>query len=349
MQRNNQPDKSGDRPSKHQSNKPGDRPLKNQSNKSGDRPLKNQSNKSGDRLLKMPGKLDRGPVSFESRIANKEGEVMAIASRDVVSVAPTTTIIGAVKTMTEAGFRRLPITDPGTHKLKGIVTAGDIIDLMGGGSKYNLVQVKHHGQVLAAINDSVREIMTADVVTVPDSARIEDAVEIIVKKKIGGLPILNGDGVLTGIVTEKDVMKILSRERSDLTVEDAMSKSLKVTTPDTPIGMATREMIQHRFRRLPVVSDTVLFGIITNSDIVRYLGSGQVFQKMLTGDMSEVMGLPVRTLISGPLHTTTPDTCINDAAREMVESGIGALPVIEDTRLVGLITEYDMVKAFTRK
>lgn len=274
---------------------------------------------------------------------------MAIASHDVVSVAPTTSIIGAVKTMTECGFRRLPITDPGTRKLRGIVTAGDIIDLMGGGNKYNLVQVKHNGNLLAAINESVREIMTTDVMTVPDSARIHDAVDIIVHHKIGGLPIINSGGILSGIVTEKDVMKVLSTEKSLLAVKEIMSTALKVTNPDSPIGMATREMIRHRFRRLPVVKDDVLFGIVTNSDIVRYLGSGKVFNKLVTGDIGEVMGLPVRTLISGALHTTTPDQNINDAARNMLEKGIGALPVIEDTRLVGLVTEFDLVKAFARE
>jgi len=274
---------------------------------------------------------------------------MAIASHDVVSVAPTTSIIGAVKTMTECGFRRLPITDPGTRKLRGIVTAGDIIDLMGGGNKYNLVQVKHNGNLLAAINESVREIMTTDVMTIPDSARIHDAVDIIVHHKIGGLPIINSGGILSGIVTEKDVMKVLSTEKSLLAVKEIMSTALKVTNPDSPIGMATREMIRHRFRRLPVVKDDVLFGIVTNSDIVRYLGSGKVFNKLVTGDIGEVMGLPVRTLISGALHTTTPDQNINDAARNMLEKGIGALPVIEDTRLVGLVTEFDLVKAFARE
>jgi CBS domain-containing protein len=288
-------------------------------------------------------------VNFEARIAHQEGEIMALASREVISVAPTTTIIGAVKTMTECGFRRLPITDPGTHKLRGIVTAGDIIDLMGGGSKYNLVQVKHNGNFLPAINESVREIMTEDVVTLPKTARLDDAVEIIVKKKIGGIPITHEGGVIAGIVTEKDVMKILSLERRSSVVEDVMTTGLKVTTPDSPIGMATREMIRHRFRRLPVVTSDVLFGIITNSDIVRYLGSGQVFQKIVTGNIGEVMGLPVRTLISGTLHTTTPDANINDAARKMLEKGIGALPVIEDTRLVGLVTEYDMVTAFAKE
>lgn len=309
----------------------------------------NQQNRAADRLLKMPGKLDRGPINFESRIAKQEGEIMAIASHDVVSVAPTTTIIGAVKTMTECGFRRLPITDPGTRKLRGIVTAGDIIDLMGGGNKYNLVQVKHNGNLLAAINESVREIMTTEVITVPDNARIRDALEIIIHRKIGGLPIINSGGIISGMVTEKDVMKALSAEKSPLTVKEIMSTALKVTSPDSPIGMATREMIGHRFRRLPVVKDDVLFGIITNSDIVRYLGSGKVFNKLVTGDIAEVMGLPVRTLITGSLYTTTPDQNINEAARNMLEKGIGALPVIEDTRLVGLVTEFDMVKAFAKE
>jgi hypothetical protein len=54
----------------------------------------NQNNKSADRLLKMPGKMDRGPVNFEARIAHQDGEIMAIASKEVISVAPTTTIMG---------------------------------------------------------------------------------------------------------------------------------------------------------------------------------------------------------------------------------------------------------------
>lgn len=304
-------------------------------------------NRANDRLLKMPGKLDRGPVEFQSRISEHEGEVMAIASREVITLAPTATIMGAVEKMTGFGFRRLPITDPGTHKLRGIVTAGDIIDLMGGGSKYNLVKGKHGGNLIAAINDSVREIMTTQVMTVTSDARIAEVVQLIVEKKIGGFPVLDGDGVLKGIVTERDVMKALLTERNARQVGDIMSTGLKVTRPDVPISQVTKEMVRHRFRRLPVVSGDVLLGIVTNSDVVRYLGSGQVFQKMVTGAVAEVMELPVRTLISGSLITTTPDRYINDAAREMLQKRIGALPVIEENRLVGLVTEFDLVKAFS--
>ena len=69
----------------------------------------------------MQGKLDRGPVEFKSHIAEQEGEIMAIATREVSSVPPTQTIMAAVEQMTKCGFRRLR-HGSGT-KTRGIVTS----------------------------------------------------------------------------------------------------------------------------------------------------------------------------------------------------------------------------------
>lgn len=304
--------------------------------------------KGGDRLLKMQGKLDRGPVEFKSHIAEQEGEVMTIATTEVVSIPPTKSIIGAVEQMTKCGFRRLPVTDAGTKKLRGIVTSGDIINFMGGGDKYRLVEVRHNGNLIAALNENVRTIMTQQPTTLGHDACIRDAVEIITKKKIGGLPIISRDGALVGIVTERDVLRVLGAERSPLKVEDVMTTSLRVTAPDCPIAKVTKDMTSYRFRRLPVVSDDVLYGIVTATDIMRYLGSREVFTRLTTGNIAEVNGLPVRTLVAGGLITTTPGRSINEAAREMLNRNIGALPVIEDSRLIGLVTEFDLVRAFAQ-
>ena len=304
--------------------------------------------KQGDRLLKMQGKLDRGPVEFKSHIVQQEGEIMAIATHDVISVPPTQSIIGAVEIMTKCGFRRLPVTDAGTKKLRGIITSGDVINFMGGGDKYKLVQVRHGGNLLAAVNESVRSIMTQQITTLAHDSRISDAVDIIVRKKIGGLPIIDDDGVLNGIVTERDVLRVLGAERSTLTVENVMSSSLRVTNPDCTIANVAQDMTQYRFRRLPVVSDDVLYGIVTATDIMKYLGSREVFSLLTTGNVAEVMELPVRTLIAGDLFTTTPMQSINQAAREMLTRNIGALPVIEGSRLIGLVTEFDLVRAFSK-
>ncbi|MCK9579951.1 MAG: CBS domain-containing protein [Methanoregula sp.] len=302
--------------------------------------------KQGDRLLKMQGKLDRGPVEFKSHITAQEGEIMAIATQDVVSAPPTRTIIAAVGQMTTCGFRRLPITDAGTCKLRGILTSGDIINFMGGGDKYQLVRVRHDSNLLAAVNESVRTIMTPKPETLQNDARIRDAVDTILKKKIGGLPIVDKEGILCGMVTERDVLRVLGAGRSTLNVEDVMSSPLRVTAPDCPISSVTRDMTKYRFRRLPVVCDDILYGIVTATDIMRYLGSREVFTRLETGNVAEVTALPVRTLIAGELRTTTPEKNINEAAREMLEKNIGALPVIEDSRLIGLVTEFDLVRAF---
>lgn len=303
--------------------------------------------KQGDKLLKMPGKLDRGPVEFKSRRVEQEGEIMAIATRDVVSVPPSVTIQGAVETMTNCGFRRLPVIDAGSRKIRGIITSGDIINFMGGGDKFNLVQVKHGGNLLAAINENVRTIMTQKITTLNDSASISDAIRIIIGKMIGGIPIIDDEDVLLGIVTERDVMKVLASEKVEGTVEDVMTRSLRVTEPDCPIGTVTKDMTAHRFRRLPVVSEGVLYGIVTTTDIMKYLGSGKVFDQLVTGDVAEVMGLPVRNLVSGKLFTISPDKSIHDAARTLLDKGVGALPVIENDRLIGLVTEFDLVKVLS--
>ncbi|PKL56475.1 MAG: histidine kinase [Methanomicrobiales archaeon HGW-Methanomicrobiales-6] len=309
----------------------------------------NSDKKPADRLLKMPGKRDRGPIDFKTRIAEYEGEIMAIATRDVVTAQRTTTIMQAVEIMTRAGFRRLPIVDAGTHHLRGIVTVSDIINFMGGGDKFNLVQVKHGGNFLAAINEELREIMTPHLVTMPITGSIGDAIDIIINKNVGGIPITDAEGGLKGIVTERDVMKVLTTEHSGRRAEDIMKSSVRVTSPDTPIGNVCREMVKCRFRRLPVVVDDVLCGIVTATDIMSYLGKGKAFEQPTTGDSAEVMGAPVRSLLSGELHTTTPDRNIHDVALEMIRRRVGAFPVIEDSRLVGLVTEYDLVKAFAEE
>jgi CBS domain-containing protein len=144
------------------------------------------------------------------------------------------------------------------------------------------------------------------------------------------------------------VLQVLGAERSSLKVEDVMSTSLRVTAPDCPIETVSHNMTRYKFRRLPVVSDDVLYGMVTATDIMQYLGSREVFSRLTTGNATDVMGLPVRTLVTANLFTTTPMQSINLAAREMLDKNVGALPVIESSRLIGLVTEFDLVRAFAK-
>ncbi|WP_292737009.1 CBS domain-containing protein [Methanocalculus sp.] len=274
---------------------------------------------------------------------------MVISTTNVVCVPPTMSICDGVATMTQEGFRRLPITDAGSGQLRGIITVSDIVDFMGGGDRYNLVKKKHQGNFLSAINESLRSIMTEQVMTLSESDDIDDAIDMIVNKRHGGAPIINDESGVVGMVTEHDLLKALFQGQSLLSVEDVMSESPRVTNPDCSIADVARQMNKYHFRRLPVVSDDVLFGIVTATDIMKYVGSGEVFRKIQSGDVSEVTALPIRSIMTGSLQTTTPEKSINDIAREMVQKRIGAFPVTEDARLIGMITEFDLVRTLASR
>lgn len=256
-------------------------------------------------------------------------------------------IFGAIETLTQWGVRRLPIVDPGTHRLLGILTARDVIDFLGGGELFNLINVKHEGNFLAAINESVSKIMKTEVRTLRPDAPIQDALRIIFEDRIGGIPIVDEQDVLCGIVTERDILKILCRSHAVARVDEVMTRSLLVQQPDCELSMVTRVMTENQFRRLPIVKNDVLFGIITATDIVRYIGTGRVFEKLVTGNVAEVMSIPVRDLFSGKLFTIEPYATVTDAARAMMAKKVGALPVIDQGRLIGLVTEFDLVRAFS--
>ena len=82
---------------------------------------------------------------------------------------------------------------------------------------------------------------------------------------------------------------------------------------------------------------------------MRFLGNGDAFAGMETGSAEDVMNMPIREIISGELYTTTPEMNIGETARMMISRGVGAFPVIEDSRLVGIVTEFDMVRALRRE
>lgn len=285
-------------------------------------------------------------MTTTAQLKGKKNCVLDIATTDVVSVPPTMTIIEGLSKMSAHNFRRLPLTDAGTKKLLGIVTVTDVIDLMGGGNRFNLVANKHKGNLLSVFNDEIRTIATETVDGLSPSASIRDAAEKLIATGHGSFPIVNDDNTLAGIVTEYDIMKVLASEKSDKMVCDVMTKNPQVVTPDVPICKVTRLMVTHGFRRLPVVKDNLLIGIVTATDIMKYLGGGKVFADMEQGKADEILMIPVREIMTAAdIKTVTSTTTLMDAAKMMIEYGIGAFPVLDGDELNGIVTEFDLVKA----
>ncbi len=296
-------------------------------------------------MISSMGTMRIGP-EFKSHISEHEGKILALAKRDVITLPPTATIMEAIKIMTERRFRRIPITDAGTRRLEGLVTSTDIIDFLGGGRKNLLIENRFKGNLLAAINEEVRQIMETDIAYLHEQADFKEAVEMMLERRTGGLPIVNDDMQVVAIFTERNAVELMGGLVTRKTVDEYMTKKVKMVSTDTPIGHAAKLMVENRFRRLPVVKDGIFAGIVTASDIVHFLGKGDAFSKLTTGNVHEAFDQPVGSIISKELIWTSPGTDMGKAMETMLENKIGSLPVLEGGLLRGIITESDFLRAF---
>lgn len=288
---------------------------------------------------------EKGPLSLKAHPPKKrEGEIMEVATRSVVTMAPTTPLYDAVQIMAKEGFRRIPITKSGTRTLQGIVTATDIIDYLGGGEKFQIIQRKYAGNFFKAINEPIKSIMTYDVVSVPTSGRISDAIRLMKKHNVGGLPVVDEENRVQAIITERDIADMLTGRFSRVKVAELMSKHVVAVKPKTTIFQAEQTMTKRGFRRLPIVLDDKIVGIATVMDILRFFGSGEVFKHLRSGTITQVLQTPITEIAVKDVITIEPDMDVGEAARVMRKKSIGALPVVKKEKLVGIFTERDLFK-----
>ncbi|MGD0291586.1 MAG: CBS domain-containing protein [Candidatus Binataceae bacterium] len=135
-----------------------------------------------------------------------------------------------------------------------------------------------------------------------------------------------------------------------LRVRDIMIQEVTTLKRNDKLTLADDIMQLGRIRHLPVLADDTeqLVGIVSQRDLfrgalARALGYGQHARRKVLDT------LLVKEVMSTDLLTTTPDTPLVEAARVLMERKIGCLPVVEDGRLVGIVTEADFVALVARE
>ncbi len=269
---------------------------------------------------------------------------MSVAKSPVVSMAPSTPVYDAVKIMVKEGFRRMPIVEPGTKRLLGIVTATDLVNFFGGGDKFQLIQRKYSGNFFKAINEPIRAIMTKDVVYVYTTSRISQALELMKNHKIGGLPVVDMDKRVWAILTEHDIVSFFSGMISGVKVVDVMSRRVVTATPSMSILEAERTMVERGFRRLPIVVNSKVVGMATARSVLRFFGSGQVFKHLQSGTMAQVLQTSVLEIAIKDVNIVKPEVDVGEVAKIMREKNAGSVLVAQNDKLVGILTERDFFK-----
>lgn len=118
----------------------------------------------------------------------------------------------------------------------------------------------------------VRDLMSKSVVTIAQEESAALAARLLSRHELGSLPVCAADGTLVGIVTDRDIVTrcvAAGEEPGRVPVRDIMSPAPSVITPETPISDAARLMAQRQVRRLPVVEQGHVVGMLSLGDLAR--------------------------------------------------------------------------------
>lgn len=117
----------------------------------------------------------------------------------------------------------------------------------------------------------VRDIMSQRVVTIRPDATLSQAVKTLVEHDINGAPVVLDDGAMVGIISQLALMDVLfDHAMRDVPVSECMTREVHSTGPDDSLSHVAHMFILYGIRRLPVVEDGALVGIVSCSDLLRY-------------------------------------------------------------------------------
>lgn len=174
----------------------------------------------------------------------------------------------------------------------------------------------------------VRDYMTSDVVHVEIPGNRDDVLKILKRTGISGVPVLKHKKIV-GIITRKDLL----RKPEETQLGLLMTSKPVTITPDADVGEAARILVTKKIRRLPVVEDGHLLGLLSVADLIHALAQKKVRDEIKEQYMSQTFALWEET----PLPVV---------GRVMEISGVDAIPILDaENRLQGIISERDLIRS----
>ena len=149
---------------------------------------------------------------------------------------------------------------------------------------------------------------------------------------------------------------VMATEGGLMRVDDLMTRDVVTVTPATALRDAASLLVEHAISGVPVVSENgEVVGVVSEADILVKAGGSVSRNRLLGWLLDPDLGLDekiraetVGEAMTSPALVVSPSRPVYEAARLMVSENVNRLPVVDDGRLVGILTRADIVRAFTR-
>ena len=117
---------------------------------------------------------------------------------------------------------------------------------------------------------NAKDIMTRDIITVSPTMSVKNLVLALIKNQISGAPVADKNGKIVGVVSEAD---LIAKNGKD--VKSIMSKNIISVSEETSVEEIARLMTAHAIKRMPVMKEGAMVGIVSRADIVSAIAQGQ--------------------------------------------------------------------------
>jgi CBS domain-containing protein len=184
--------------------------------------------------------------------------------RQVVSFPAETLLEEICACLVQNPFRRVPITHRG--KVISVISRTDLV-------RVNVHKFLPRQEKKEPENPfSARQLMTKGLITVRPESSIGEALSLMADYAISGLPVVEEDMHLVGIVTEKDLLPFFYGQAvPPAQVGEIMTTDVTVFSPDASVFEISECLIHNNFRRVPIVKDGILTGLVSRADVISYI------------------------------------------------------------------------------
>ena len=291
--------------------------------------------KPKDLRKEFPSALDIAYSQYKRDLARYR-KIEEIMTREVVTTTPESTLDEAAKIMGEKHIGSLIVLKYDTPV--GIITERDLLSEVSA-SGIDLEKDWLLGTT-SIKEEKVEKFMSYPLTTICLSARIKEAAQMMIEKKIRRLAVFEC-GKLVGIVTASDLIRRLPEVPETMhvwfEVDYFMTKRVITADEKTSVDSVAKIMGEKRIGSVIITSQGEPIGIFTERDLLT---------KFLAKDKS--LMIEVGEACSSPLITAPLGISVHDAAVTMTSKQIRRLPITRERKLVGIITARDLVEAYAK-
>jgi CBS domain-containing protein len=227
-----------------------------------------------------------------------------------------------VRQLMRDGYRSLPVVD-GQSRVKGMVILPDVIKVTSTKSDVTVIGFVRETGLATPVPVEMAKIFATTGFDIP-----------VVKSK--------EDHTIIGVIDSEVLMNALSFDRK-ITIDSVMTETVQTCSPTDLLSRVWPNMAQYGFSGYPVVKKKHLIGIVTLQDVLK-AGYVRLEREDERGGRG-IHSAAVEKIMKTPVITVLSDSSLWEAANLMKQYAIGRLPVVEDSKLIGIVDRQDLVRA----